>query len=70
MPLAPGFPLSRELRTNMIGNRSSTSLVARFQQVAGSSRALDKEYPMLWKILFIDVIFGLLADRQPFALSE
>jgi hypothetical protein len=40
------------------------------KQVAGSSRAVDKENPMLWKIWFIELMFGFLADLQPFALSE
>jgi hypothetical protein len=40
------------------------------KQMGGSSRAVDKEYPMLWKIWFIELMFGFLADLQPFALSE
>ena len=40
------------------------------KQMGGSSRTVDKENPMLWKIEFIDVIFGFWADLQPFALSE
>ena len=40
------------------------------KQMGGSSRAVDKENPMLWKIWFIELMFGFLADWQPFALSE
>ena len=40
------------------------------KQMGGSSRAVDKENPMLWKIWFIELMFGFWADLQPFALSE
>jgi len=40
------------------------------KQLLGSSREVDKEFPMLWKIEFIAVILGFLDDWQPCALSE
>jgi hypothetical protein len=36
----------------------------------GSSRDVLREFPILWKIEFMEVILGFLVDVQPLALSE